>query len=343
MKVCFARVDRIGDLVLTLPCQRAWLSVRPEDSIEWLLSENVRFVAEHVSPPIAAGYVKSPSTFGEKLTQAFELSKSLRAKGYDQIVAIHVPWWVALAAFLAGIKMRTGVASQWFSWLFFNRRLRQKRSLAEKNEAHYNLDLINFALDRGTNNLPFFAGRIVANKNFAMKWAQELKSKNADLGKLVIIHPGMGGSARNWPPQNYFKLADKLFLAGATVVVTGSKTDKDFIDETGILQIKGVIPVKTETGDDLLGVLSLAKAIVAPSTGVAHLAAALGVPVIGIYSPVRVQSPRRWSPLGDKVQVLVPNVPCPGIFDCLGASCPHYDCMEQITVDSLMSCVMDKL
>jgi len=141
----------------------------------------------------------------------------------------------------------------------------------------------------------------------------------------------------------YHDLAEKLIIAGATVAVTGTKMDHEFIDKTRILQIRGIISLDTVTGADLLGVLALAKAVVAPSTGVAHLAAALGVPVIGIYSPVQVQSPKRWSPLGDRVQVLVPNVPCPGIFECLGKKCPHYDCMEQITVDSAMSCVMDKI
>jgi len=343
MKVCFARVDRIGDFILTLPCQRAWLSVRPGDSVEWLLSEKVRFVGEHISPAISASYINEPQTFWKKILESFKLSTKLRSKGYEQVVAIHIPWWVAVAFFMAGIKTRTGVASQWFSWIFFNKRLRQKRSLAEKNEALYNLDLINFALQKGVNNLPIVPGRITSNKSTAMAWAQKLKKENIDLNRLVVIHPGMGGSARNWPPENYKKLAELLKAAKVSVVVTCGPQDDHFVRETDILNVKDVVAVRTESGEELLGLLSLAKAVVVPSTGVAHLGASLGVPVIGLYSPVRVQSPKRWAPLGDKVQVLVPNVQCPGIFKCLGEKCPHYDCMEQITVDSLMSCVMDKL
>jgi heptosyltransferase I len=343
MKVCFARVDRIGDFVLTLPCERAWLSVRPEDSIQWLLSENIQFVAEHVSPPISVFYAASPKSFVEKIKAAFSLSIQLRRAQFDTFVAIHVPWWVAFGAFLAGIRSRTGVASQWFSWVFFNRRLRQKRSQAEKNEAQYNLDLINFSLGRGLNNLTLFPGKLEADRNLKMKWAQTFKAKKLDLEKLVVIHPGMGGSARNWPPQYYRELADKLLAQGASVAVSGAEPDRAFVKRTGILEVRGVFDIGITSGPDLLSILSLAKSVVAPSTGVAHLAAALGVPVVGIYSPVRVQSPKRWAPLGDRVQVLVANVPCPGIFECLGPKCPHYDCMEQITVESLMSCVMDKL
>jgi heptosyltransferase I len=343
MKVCFARVDRIGDFILTLPCQRAWLSIRPEDSIQWLLSENVSFVAERATPPISTFYAPSPKTFISKIRCALVLANQFKEAGFDIFLAIHIPWWVALGAFLAGVKTRVGVASQWFSWVFFNKRLRQRRSLAEKNEAQYNLDLINFSLGRGLNPLSLVPGKLSPDKNLKMKWAQHLKSKKIDLEKLVVIHPGMGGSARNWPAHFYREAADKLIAQGASVVVTGSIIDGEFIKETGILDVKDVFNAGLMTGGELLGVLSLAKAVVAPSTGVAHLAAALGVPVVGIYSPVRVQSPKRWAPLGDRVQVLLPNVSCPGIYECLGTSCSQYDCMEQITVESLMSCVMDKL
>jgi len=117
---------------LTLPCQKAWLFARPKDSIEWLLSENVRFVAESVSPSITATFTVHPDGFLNELRAAIRLSADLREKHFDEFVAIHVPWWVAMASFLAGIKKRTGVASQWFSWIFFNKRLRQKRSQAQK-------------------------------------------------------------------------------------------------------------------------------------------------------------------------------------------------------------------
>ncbi|MEN0059029.1 MAG: glycosyltransferase family 9 protein, partial [Bdellovibrio sp.] len=56
-------------------------------------------------------------------------------------------------------------------------------------------------------------------------------------------------------------------------------------------------------------VLGAAKAVIVPSTGIAHLAASLGTPVIGLYSPVRVQHPRRWAARGPQVKILMPPVP----------------------------------
>jgi len=50
------------------------------------------------------------------------------------------------------------------------------------------------------------------------------------------------------------------------------------------------------TTAELLDVLAQAKSVVAPSTGVLHLAASLGTPALGLYSPRIVEHPRRWAP-----------------------------------------------
>lgn len=77
-----------------------------------------------------------------------------------------------------------------------------------------------------------------------------------------------------------------------------------------------------------LGVLSGATAVVGPSTSVVHLSAAMGVPTIGLYSPIRVQRAKRWGPRGVQVIVHEPTVLCPASSKCLGADCPFFDCME---------------
>ena len=58
---------------------------------------------------------------------------------------------------------------------------------------------------------------------------------------------------------------------------------------------------------ELITILAEAEFVVAPSTGVAHLAASVGAKVHGIYSPVRVHHPRRWGPRGPQVTVHCPK------------------------------------
>ena len=121
-KVCFARVDRIGDLVLTIPCETLWKKHRPLDEIHWLIEESLVFVAENADPRLPSSHVvtvRNSKRFFEKIKLLFKLTKILKLKEYDEVVEIHVPWWVAAAFYFAGVKKRHGVASQWFSWLFF--------------------------------------------------------------------------------------------------------------------------------------------------------------------------------------------------------------------------------
>ena len=327
-KILIARVDRIGDLILTLPMEAAAKLKGPAE-VTWLIEENLRFIIEALSPMPQAFFVNRARGFLDQISEATKLTKWLKTQKFDEVYGVHVPWWVALSFFLARIPVRVGVASQWFSWLFYNKPIRQKRSQAIKNEAQYNLDLL------GSKQLSF--ARLIPDPNLVEEW-------KARLGEgYVIVHPGMSGSARNWPAANYRDLAEKLIKAGNRVLVTGSSGDRDFVMTTGILSVNGVEDFVSKTsGSELLSIISLARAVVAPSTGVAHLAASLGKRTVGIYSPVRVQHPKRWGPLGERVRILTPQVECPGDFKCEGTSCKFYDCMKTIDVDTVVKTVMEK-
>lgn len=81
---------------------------------------------------------------------------------------------------------------------------------------------------------------------------------------------------------------------------------------------------------ELLDVLSGARCVVGPSTGVLHLAASLDTPVVGLYSPRKVEHPRRWGPKGPRVSILVPDVP---------ADTTDSTVMNQIEVDQVLTAI----
>ena len=158
-------------------------------------------------------------------------------------------------------------------------------------------------------------------------------------GKYSVIHPGMAGSARNWPTSHYISWIQEASKDGK-IVVTGTGTDEAILQPIrhALQGTQNVEWLDSKlTGAQLLHVLEGAKCVLAPSTGVAHLAASLGRPVIGIYSPVKVQHPTRWAPQGEAVQILVPDVECPGKKACVGSTCPQYDCMNRISLESVRS------
>jgi heptosyltransferase I len=269
------------------------------------------------------------------------LASFLRKSNYDIAFVFYAPWWVSRALWKAGIKSRVGVASKIWAWAFYNIPVRQKRSRAEKHESEYNLDLIKKGLQKTSHDSTLRRAQI---EPISVPVSLEQKEQASNLlknlgvhGKYTVIHPGMAGSALNWPPENYFELAKRILEKGETVVITGTKMDLEIIHKSRIELLPGIVSLVDKTPAGLIfAVLANAQAVVAPSTGVVHMAASVGVPTVGIYSPVKVQAPKRWGPLGVKVKVLVPSVLCPGRQACLGKSCQFHDCMRQISVEQVI-------
>ncbi len=95
-----------------------------------------------------------------------------------------------------------------------------------------------------------------------------------------------------------------------------------------------------------MAVMSNAVLFVGPSTGTTHLANILGVKVVTIYSPIKVQASLRWGPFfrdSKKARVIVPDVVCGEKFQCAGSSCLYYECMGKIEVDEVFESIQQLL
>ncbi|MEK7357328.1 MAG: glycosyltransferase family 9 protein [Bdellovibrionota bacterium] len=253
----------------------------------------------------------------------------VRAQAYDSAVVFHAPWWVGLLLFLARIPLRIGVQSQWHSFLFFNRGVRQKRSRADKSELEFNYRLVEEGLGLAEGSL--------ARRTLTLDAGDldPLSKHGLRKGEYTVVHPGMGGSARNWPVELYADFARAQLKTG-TVVVTGTASDGIYVRPLRELLAseKNVVWLDEKLdGLELISVLGNAKLVFAPSTGVLHLAASTGIPTLGLFSPVRVQRAVRWGPQGPRTATLTPLVECPGELRCLGEACPHWDCMPRVTLE----------
>lgn len=321
-RILMIRLDRIGDLVLTLPVDESLEA----DTIEWWIPPGLEFVTELALPRRLTRAIQKQISFVSFMT----LLREVRARRFDAAIVFHAPWWVSLLLWLARVPIRAGVRSQWHSFLFFNRSVRQKRSRAEHSELEYNFRLVEAVLGRSTGT--FTRRPLILRSETEREFL--LKRHGLKAGAYSVVHPGMGGSALNWPTSKYDELIRGLLQRGETVVITGTAADSAFLaplrNSLGLLADVVWLDGKL-SGRELVTVLAAARSTFAPSTGVLHLAASTGKPTVGIFSPVRVQHPMRWGPQGEKVKALLPtDIACPGELRCLGPSCPHHDCMNLI-------------
>jgi ADP-heptose:LPS heptosyltransferase len=110
----------------------------------------------------------------------------------------------------------------------------------------------------------------------------------------VVVHPGASVPAREWPPQHCAEAVRGLARVGHRVVVTGSACERQLCaqvaGDTGV-DLGGRTDLRT-----LAAVLDGACVVVAGNTGPAHLAAAVGTPVVSLFAPVVPAA--RWAPYG---------------------------------------------
>lgn len=297
-KSVFIRLDKIGDLVSTLPVDQADFLRAGE--VTWVVDEGVKSLCELAEPKrkcLSLPALKLPrSSF-------FQLYRFLKSERPQRLVIFYAPWWASLAAWLASVPLRVGRLSQWHSFLFFNWGLRQSRSASAKHESEYNWDLLHHAYRKPVNSpCPLLKIQAPVQRHIFEKL--NVRSKD-----FVVVHPGMSGSAHNWPQAKYNQLLE-ILVATDIVVITGTKADDPWLTEIAPLwkthpRVRWAQDKLNFT--ELIFVLQSAKAVIAPSTGVVHLAASTGTPVVGIYSATTAHHPRRWGARGLGVKILLPQ------------------------------------
>ncbi|MEV4712541.1 HAD-IIIA family hydrolase [Micromonospora sp. NPDC049374] len=108
----------------------------------------------------------------------------------------------------------------------------------------------------------------------------------------VVVHPGASVPARACPPQRCADIVSALVRAGHRVVVTGGPDERELTAEVAAA---GGVDVGGRTSlADLASVLARADCVVVGNTGPAHLAAAVGTPVVSLFAPTVPFG--RWAP-----------------------------------------------
>jgi heptosyltransferase-2 len=323
-----ARTDRIGDLILALPVAEAIKESNPAAEVHYLVSPLTSEIAR--SCPFVDGVIEYDEDRRD-LGALSDLVRDLRSLKPGVAIVLRPTLRVAAACLLAGISRRVGTAYRYYS-LFFSTRVREHRRFADKHECEFNLNILRAILDIGDKD---YRPRIVPDDQAARYSEKALAGLSLAQQGFAIVHPGSRGSARNLPLEAYARLADLIESRfKIRVLVTAGRDEAAIVDEMDALRERKSLRL-TEIPRllDLAAVIGRSRLFISGSTGPMHLAAAVGVPTLSFFSPVRSCSPRRWGPVGDRNVLLMPPVPeCP---TCKGASCEYFDCMDRIEPDRI--------
>lgn len=346
MNILINRTDAIGDCLLSTPLARLLKDKLGSDGKDQIK------VAFLVSPRageliglcegVDQVFIFDPSwNFFKRWSYLVKVFKEFSPDIYFHLGGRFLP---SFFAFLKRVSFRGGLRSKPFSFLFLNKGIRQSRSAVVMHESEYNM-----ALARPLN--VSYSGhhreqyRPLLNVDESDAQKVKVESGFSKDKKLFIFHPGMSGHTLNWSSRNYGRLIERLYQKyGEDVEYVVSYTPgdapyleglKDFLSQNEKLQ--KIVNFFDGSEKGIIHYTHLLKAcdlFVGPSTGTTHMANALNVPQVALYSPIKVQSSLRWGPYhqNSKVKVLVPDVVCGEVKTCAGASCPYYECMAKIEV-----------
>jgi ADP-heptose:LPS heptosyltransferase len=151
----------------------------------------------------------------------------------------------------------------------------------------------------------------------------------------VVVHPGASVPARTWRPRRWAELVALLAARGRRVVVTGGPGERPLTAE-----VAGSDAFDLGGSTDLAGlaeVLAAADVVVTGNTGPAHVAAAVGTPVVSLFAPT--VPAHRWHPWGVPFVILGDqDIACAG---CRARECPvpGHPCVESVPADAVADAV----
>ena len=227
-KILIVRTDRIGDVVLSLPMAELVKKNYPDCKVAY-------FIRDYTSSLIDGNPFVDEVIIAEESEGKILFLKNLRiikSKNYDTCVIANPTLRISLMMFFAGINNRIGTGYRWYS-LLFNKKVFEHRKYGEKHELEFNINLLNkidIDLKNFTNEIKFHLNvdQISSEKINSILIERGFKSEH----KIVIIHPGSGGSSVDLPKEKLIELTRMLSkLKNVTIVITGSKNESELCRE----------------------------------------------------------------------------------------------------------------
>lgn len=335
-RVLVARLDSVGDVVLAGPAVRAIAAGRLGEPAEvWMLCGPQGAPAARLLPRVHRVLTWACPWIGDPPPSASpaHIDDLLRLVGDaapDEAVILtsfhQSPLPLALLLRLAGVPRITG-ASVDFAGSLLDVRLRPGEDFPEDQPE------------------PERALRIALGAGFALPYNDNgllALRPRVDTGSLtgtepfVLVHPGAAVPARTWSADRFAEVVRLLADGGIRSVVTGMRSERRL---TAL--VAGTV------GQDLggrtslpefAGVASRAQAVITGNTGPAHIAAAVGTPVVSLFSPVVPAI--RWKPYGVPVELLGDqNAACRGTRARV-CPIPGHPCLNTVSPDDVVQATL---
>jgi heptosyltransferase-2 len=265
------------------------------------------------------------------MAKRLSFGRSLRNVGYDRAIVLPSSWKSALVPWAANIAQRTGYVGELRYGLLNDARRLDRKRLPRTVDRFV-------ALAAKADEPPSPAVRPVLAYDAARARALAAALKLSTAAPIIALCPGAEfGPSKRWPAAHFSALAARLARHGYAIWLHGSPKEAALCEEIRTLTARrdkdAVVAslAGRSTLVDAIDLLSLATAVVSNDSGLMHVAAAIGRPLVALYGPTNIAAN---PPLTDAVAILERTLPC---RPCWQPVCPlrHHDCLNLIRAEEV--------
>ncbi|MGJ7914100.1 lipopolysaccharide heptosyltransferase II [Massilia sp. LXY-6] len=341
------RLDALGDVLMCTPAMRVLRDVLPGRSLTLLTSPSGAAAAPFV-PEIDEAIVHAAPWMKTEVPAAPEdllaLAATLAARRFDAAVVFTTYTQSALPAatlcWLAGIPLRLAHCRENPYHLLTDWIADPEPQAMVRHEVQRQLELVRHA------GAPRQAGP-APGLSFALR-AADVTATRVRLLRIgvdpdrpwLLLHPGASAASRRYPASHWARAVGLLARrTGLPIVITGSAAEVELVEEVragcgvGSYSLAGQLSL-----GELGAALHLAAVALTNNSGPAHVAAAVGTPVVDLYALTNPQH----TPWRVRSRVLFQDVPC---RFCFKSTCPagHHACLAEVAPERVVDAVLELL
>jgi len=344
-RILCLRLERIGDLLMTLPALAELRALAPDATIDLVVGSWNREIASAIDAvnsveTLDADWLArgpeglSPAALALRATR-WRARKYDLALNFEPDIRTNIALAAAGAAWTVGFRSGGGGALLDLALPYDDR----------SHTADNALTLVRAAVgDRGSG---------IGDRGSGIGIPDTARAEAARLlaplgaGLKVGIHVSGGRAVKQWPEARFREVAEHLVRnRSASIVLTGSPSDRVQVD-----LVRAALPpdrvVDLSSGTDLLTAAAAIQQLdlfVTGDTGPMHLAHAVGTPLVAVFGP---SDPRRYAPRGMRdvvVRIDLPCSPCNRIR-LPPARCTGHtpDCLAGVTTAQVLAAIDEAL
>ncbi|MGD9588497.1 MAG: glycosyltransferase family 9 protein [Pyrinomonadaceae bacterium] len=330
-KVLVVRLRSIGDTVLSTPSLIALRRFLPEAHIDVLLEDWVA--------PVLDGFdaIDRIIIAGKTSAERIGTIRELRRQRYDIAFNFHGGTTSGFLVFASGARHRIGYQEHRYSFLLSDRLSSSSEFWGREktHSAEQQLALLGF-VGVPVEDRP--RSRLAVTEKASSSLQVKLNSIDFKMdGPFAVIHPLAAFASKQWAPGKFAEVINYLHGLGIKAIAVGSKSEADELEALRTLcrkpfWVSGDIDLPETTA-----LLSNANLFVGNDSGIAHMAAAVGIPTVVIFGSMNRD---HWYPWTDAPAEMVfealPCQPCPG-YECKVFGDPK--CILAVPVENVTAAI----